>query len=541
MKRMNQYKILVGACALSLLTACNYEEINTNPFEMTDEMGKMDGVAVGGSIIAMERAVFPVGTQADDTSIINQYQIAYHLSADTWSGFFGQNNAWFGGNNNTTFYLQNSWISSTYKNSYTQLLSSWKSLKKESEKAKTPDVFSLAQILKISAWHKTLETFGPIPYTHAGEAALIIPFDSEKKAFDAIFTDLTTAIDELTPKARQGITVVADYDAVYAGNIRKWVRYANSLMLRLAMRISYVDEVTAQKYAMQALKQECGVMTAKTDEAQMSAGAGMVFRNNIDWLANQYNETRMGSSMYSYLLGYKDPRLSAYFMPSNSQYATKAYNGMSYQAVPPGHTYSQNDTFKAFSKPNIKGSTPTFWMRASEVYFLRADAALKWGAEFGDAEALYKQGVAMSFEENAIGASVDKYLESNAMPIAHKLVAGNYSYSANAPTNSTTKFSGTPDEKLEKIIIQKWIALYPNGQEAWTEWRRTGYPKLNVVKINRGSSQGVTNDGGIRRMIYPTSFSQSDKDRANYEEAMSFLGGSDKDLPTTKLWWDCKK
>ena len=91
------------------------------------------------------------------------------------------------------------------------------------------EVFALAQILKISAWHKTLETFGPIPYTHAGEPALVIPFDSEKDAFNAMFADLTAAIEILTARVEQGATIVADYDAVYGGDTRKWVKYANSL------------------------------------------------------------------------------------------------------------------------------------------------------------------------------------------------------------------------------------------------------------------------------------------------------------------------
>ena len=112
--------------------------------------------------------------------------------------FFGQNNNWYSGSNNTTYYLQDSWVAATYTNSYTTLLSSWKKIKQESEKNETPEIFALAQILKISAWHKTLESFGPIPYTHAGEPALVIPFDSEQVAFNAMFTDLTAAIDILT-------------------------------------------------------------------------------------------------------------------------------------------------------------------------------------------------------------------------------------------------------------------------------------------------------------------------------------------------------
>lgn len=78
MKKINQYKFIAGVFAVSLLASCNYEEINTNPFELTDEEGIMDGVAVGGLITTIERTVFPVGTQADDTDIINQYQTDYH-------------------------------------------------------------------------------------------------------------------------------------------------------------------------------------------------------------------------------------------------------------------------------------------------------------------------------------------------------------------------------------------------------------------------------------------------------------------------------
>ena len=180
MKKINQYKLLAGICVLSLFTACDFEELNTNPFEMTDEMGIRDGVAVGGAVMAMQRAVITVGTQADDTEAINQYQVAYNLSADSWSGFFGQNNNWYSGSNNTTYYLQDNWVAATYTNSYTTLLSSWKKIKQESEKNETPEIFALAQILKISAWHKTLESFGPIPYTHAG--GLVAAYDK----FDSV-------------------------------------------------------------------------------------------------------------------------------------------------------------------------------------------------------------------------------------------------------------------------------------------------------------------------------------------------------------------
>ena len=86
MKKINKYKLFAAVFAVSALASCNYEEINTNPFEMTDEEGIMDGIAMGGLVTAMEKSVFPTGTQADDTDPVNAYQIAYNLSADAWSG-----------------------------------------------------------------------------------------------------------------------------------------------------------------------------------------------------------------------------------------------------------------------------------------------------------------------------------------------------------------------------------------------------------------------------------------------------------------------
>lgn len=472
MRKMNHFKLLAVICAMALFASCNFEEINTNQFEMSDGEGAMDGFEVGGLITAMQRTVIPVGTQADDTDVINEYQIAYHLSADNWSGFFGENNSngWNAGSNNTTYYLLDNWIKATYTQSYTNALDPWKKLKIASEKNGTPEVFALAQILKISAWHKTLESFGPMPYSHAADATMNIPFDSEKEVYTAMFEELTAAIEELTEKAENGVNVMGAYDAVYAGDATKWVKYGNSLMLRLAMRVRFADAELAKKYATQAVNHSIGVMTAKDDAAQMSQGAGMTFRNNIEWLAGNYNEARMGSSIFSYLMGYEDPRLSVYFLPmdGNASYGVEAFDGKTYQAVPAGHANAQNDIYKSCSKPNIQSGTPTYWLRASEVYFLRAEAALVWEG-FGSADSWYKQGIDMSFQENGVTDPVDDYMNSNLSPRAYVLSHYQYGQTLSAPCETTVKFEGTTEQKLEKIMIQKWIALFPNGQEAWTE------------------------------------------------------------------------
>lgn len=541
MKRLTKYKYVVAVCTLSMFTACDFEEVNTNQFEMTPEEGVMDGFAVGGLVTKMERTVLPVGTQADDTDVINQYQVAYHLSADVWSGFFAQNNNW-SGNNHTQLYLKDDRVSSTYTNAYTNALDPWKKLKADAEANDTPEVFALAQILKVSAWHKALESFGYIPYTHAGEPTMYIPFDNEETVYKAMFADLTAAIDELTKQANNGVKVMANYDAVYAGDATKWVKYANSLMLRLAIRVRYADASLAKTYAKQALEHPIGVMSSKDDEAKMATGAGQVFRNNIRRLSDNYNRARMGSSIYAYLVGYNDPRLSAYFRPTTQENYGAVVGESRYMPCPTGHNWAQNDLFASFSKPNIQAATPTYWLRAGEVLFLRAEAALAWGAEFGDAETLYKDGIAMSFAENGLSYSVDNYLAEEGVPVEVECGDYRYYFSFPAPCQTTVAFDGTQEEKLEKIMIQKWLALYPNGQEAWTEWRRTGYPKLHKVLANHGTSQGATLDGGIRRMIYPQSFYTTAEDKAIYDEAMQMFnnGQGAQDRSDVRLWWDCK-
>src|SRR3712207_383638 len=97
--RTKTYKYIIGAvAAVSLFASCDFEKINTNEFELLPEEGKMDGISVGGPITAMQKCVVPLGTQADGTSVANLYQIAYNLSADSWSGYFSQNNNWNNGN-----------------------------------------------------------------------------------------------------------------------------------------------------------------------------------------------------------------------------------------------------------------------------------------------------------------------------------------------------------------------------------------------------------------------------------------------------------
>ena len=534
------YKYIVGFLALSLFTACDFQKVNTNEFELLPEEGLMDGISICGPITAMQKCVFPVGTQADGTSVANRYQTAYNLAADCWSGYFGQNNNW-GGPNNLNYFLKDGWVASSYTESYSTVVPLWQDLKGKTE-TQFPEVFALAQILKISAWHKATDMFGPIPYKEAGKGLITVPYDSQEEVYKAMFKELSDAIEVLTKYADNGNSkLLPNADAVYAGDVHKWVVYANSLMLRLAMRVYYADAALSKKYALQAVNHSYGVMKTKDDEAKMERGASLEFKNNLDVLINQYNECRMGSSMLAYLGGYQDPRLPKYFNTSTVSQAVTVGTYGKYSGVPTGHDVSSNDAFKDSSRPAITSTTPTYWMRASEVYFLLAEAALHGFAVGGTAESLYEKGIEMSFEENGIASSeVADYMSSGLKPSAYSFHLTNPSVNVDVPavTEATTAWSGTDEEKLEKIMIQKWIALYPNGQEAWTEYRRTGYPKLHSVVTNYSNGE-IDSEVGIRRMRFPTNKSTSAEDIANLESARKLLrGGLDK--AGTRLWWDNK-
>ena len=534
------YKYIVGVLALSLFTACDFQKVNTNEFELLPEEGLMDGISIGGPITAMQKCVFPVGTQADGTSVANRYQTAYNLAADCWSGYFGQNNNW-GGPNNLNYFLKDGWVASSYTESYSTVVPLWQDLKGKTE-TQFPEVFALAQILKISAWHKATDMFGPIPYKEAGKGLITVPYDSQEEVYKAMFKELSDAIEVLTKYADNGNSkLLPNADAVYAGDVHKWVVYANSLMLRLAMRVYYADAALSKKYALQAVNHSYGVMKTKDDEAKMERGASLEFKNNLDVLINQYNECRMGSSMLAYLGGYQDPRLPKYFNTSTVSQAVTVGTYGKYSGVPTGHDVSSNDAFRDSSRPAITSTTPTYWMRASEVYFLLAEAALHGFAVGGTAESLYEKGIDMSFEENGIASSeVADYMSSGLKPSAYSFHLTNPGVNVDVPavTEATTAWSGTDEEKLEKIMIQKWIALYPNGQEAWTEYRRTGYPKLHSVVTNYSNGE-VDSEVGIRRMRFPTNKSTSAEDIANLESARKLLrGGLDK--AGTRLWWDNK-
>lgn len=171
-------------------------------------------------------------------------------------------------------------------------------------------------------------------------------------------------------------------------------------------------------------------------------------------------------------------------------------------------------------------------MTPAEVWFLRAEAALRgWSGK--DAGTCYEQGVRSSFNQWRVGEA-NAYLQSD--HVAADFVdtfTPDYSAKALCLVSPAWDEEASRETKLEKIITQKWIACYPEGCEAWAEQRRTGYPRLFPVLVNKSNGK-IDTRTMIRRLNFPVSIISGNP--AQYSALCEYLGGPD--TGGTRLWWD---
>lgn len=324
---------------------------------------------------------------------------------------------------------------------------------------------------------------------------------------------------------------MARYDNVYSGDVARWVKFANTLRLRLAMRVSYVDPALATAQATAAINEVHGLMSSVADDAILHQGNGLTFTNSLWEVTQSWADLGMSATADCYLNGYNDPRLEKYYVKNTEGVYRGARNGV----VNPQSALLQTKV----SAANFSQNSDQPWMKHAEAYFLQAEAKLRLGVGNGDVKSLYEEGVRASFSSAGVNSGVDSYLASTDLPVASWVnPQGERSVDVLSMLSQVTPaFDATAsqEKQLEQIITQKWIALYPDGQEAWSEIRRTGYPGWVRIDSYANTSEVVNNDI-IRRLRFPST--EYSNNTANVSEAVRLLGGSD--IAGTHLWWDAK-
>lgn len=536
-KRSFSLNILHLPLAMLLLTGTgctkNFKDYNTNPHQATEDMLQQDNLSTGSFFIQMQKNVFPVAQQPDFGDEV--YQTMQNLAGDVFSGYMGATNNWYSGSNNTTYDLIPQWYGQAFSRAFVGVMPAWRAIRNVAE-VETPQVFAMATIVKIAALHRTTDMYGPLPYLNFGNGALQNKYDSQKDIYYTFFDELDEAIAILTDFNTRNPTATAleKYDFIYGGNIRNWIKFANSLKLRLAMRIVYAEPAKAQEEAESAVSHPAGVFTEATDIAALQHSSNLTYNHPLFIISENFDDIRMGANMESFLVGYNDPRLPRYFnVASDGQY----------HGIRNGITITNKADYAEgpFSKLNITATAPIVWMNPAEIYFLRAEGALRGWNMGGDAQTLYEAGIRTSFTVSGVTGNTADYITNNtAIPAAYAdpRRSGNNVSSPSQILSAITiawDASANFERNLERIITQKWIAIFPDGQEAWSEFRRTGYPKVFPVVVN--NSRGlISTPEQIRRL--PFAATEYQTNASGMAEATGLLGGADHG--GTYLWWDKK-
>ena len=296
------------------------------------------------------------------------------------------------------------------------------------------------------------------------------------------------------------------------------------MRLRLAMRVSKINPTLAKTQGELALASNAGLL--ETEDMVVSTG----FPHPITVISGSWGDIRMGAEMESILTGYNDGRIDVFFNPSADESLAGDYKGIRMGIdIESKAQYLDHASIGSV----IDGETIT-WMTASEVHFLKAEAALRGWAGAGTAQASYEAGVTASFTQHGVSGVSDYLADNTSTPndFVDALFAVN-----NIPYGSDVKIAynagGTNEEQLEQIITQKWIAMFPDGQEAWSEFRRTGYPRIYPVVVNN-SGGTIDTDTQIRRINFVQN--ELNTNSANVDIAVGFLSGPDNG--GTRLWWD---
>jgi hypothetical protein len=525
MKSIMKYPVAAILCGILIFSSCTggFEEMNTNPFGVSDQELTQDNNLIGMHFPAIQQSIYyNLGGGGWG------YQVFQNLNADIWSGYMATPSNFKGGINNQTYFLNNDWNDSCWEYTYDNVMSNQVQVRDKC--AEQGDVYShynaINTILRVLAMSRICDQYGPIIYSQYGQTMLGGEYDSAQDAYKLFFSELTEAVNILDEYASKEAPSFASFDMVYGGDLSKWAKLGNTLRLRLAMRVVKYDASWARTEAEAAVRAPRGLLGR--GESLIVSGFG--WKHPLYTCSIEYQDIFISANIQSILSGYGDARLEKFGLPNSDKQIVGVRTGLP-------DTDELADPYKEIiSRINVTAEMPAVIVSSAESSFLLAEAALRgWDTNGGDAKSFYEEGINVSFAQ--WGASMGDYTSVTSLPADwDDPLREDFDAPAVSKVSPSWADAGSDEERLEKIITQKWIAGFPEGMNAWAEWRRTGYPKLFPI-IQNDSQGAIPTSLGVRRLTYTMGEQQNNP--AGYASAVQLLGGPD--TGATRIFWDIDK
>jgi hypothetical protein len=502
---MNRKLLAVGMLASLGAAACDPADVtnyNNNPNSPTS---------------APAPAVF---TQATQTAVS---RFLGNLNVRGWELVAQHLTEWQYPQSDQYIRLTSSYTNGTFNAAYSAELEDFQQVIKAGKAQGAPGIFGPAQVMQTWTFGEMTDTWGDIPYSGAlmgdsvelDSVAIQPPYDPQQQIYNGFFQTLSEAS---TAMAAGGGLTLGGADPIYGGDVEQWQKFANSLRARFAMRIVNVDPAKANSELQAAFSAPGGVFSSNADNAVLEWPGDGVYNN--PWADNfkTRDDHRISDRLMVYLKGWNDPRLPIYAMPvagttneyagapnALDQAAAGAYNTTA--SRPGAIFYPGTTTYGTFGGSG--SSYPSYIMTYAEVAFLKAEAANR---SLGG----LTPGQAAGFYEAGIRASMAQWGVTDAAKITAYLAQPEVAYKGGV-------------EGLTQIYTQKWIALYSDGIQAWSLFRRTCYPS----NIHAGPATII--DEVMHRFEYGTT--ELTVNAANVAAAVARQG---PDALDTRIWWDTK-
>ncbi len=409
-----------------------------------------------------------------------------------------------------------------------------------SGEAKQQNYVGAAKVMRAHLFSYMTDAYGEVPYSEALQAKSGVnypKFDSQEAIYAGILKELEEA-NNLIGTSTEKI----DGDILFNGNLGLWKKFANSLRLRILMRLSDRQNPAQAMQAIVSNPAQSPIFQSESEQAVLQYLQDVPNQHPLfTTRSGSYDEIRLSEKMENVLKDLNDPRIFAYAQPTTNSAAGVVGPVSAYEGVPNGLGDEEALKYSPSGDPTKGGSNfisrvGLLWsctactslanpvgyqailMSYAELQFILAEARERGFITVGTAEDYYKKGIQAS-----VNYYRGRYTLINQPGIASRLVLDD-SYFAQPGVALT----GTTQEKLAKIGTQKWLALFFSGMEAWHDWKRTGYPDIKPGPAAFISTVPV-------RFMYPGSVQSLNGD--NYKAVIARQGA---DAITTRVWWDVK-